>query len=155
MKRIILIHIIFLIVFIAGCSGNSRKVGVLNNSTFEMRLEENNPVVPGKLFNLIESGTKIRLSDKVLFTKSDLKNSIIKDNVLSGKKVLYLIFTKEGAKKLALVTKNNIGLKLAFVIDGVVWIAARIQTEISGGEAVVTGIRMQELLNKLVNRMKR
>lgn len=47
-------------------------------------------------------------------------------------------FTPESAEAFAKVTRENIGRRLAMVLDDVVLTAPRIQSEISGGKAVIT-----------------
>jgi len=50
-----------------------------------------------------------------------------------------LNFNKEGADLFAEITKNNIGKTLAIFLDGVPISAPTIQSEITGGQAVITG----------------
>jgi len=50
-----------------------------------------------------------------------------------------LQFNSEGAKKFADITANNIGKRLAIVLDGKVQSAPRIKEAIPSGEAVITG----------------
>ncbi|WP_287372868.1 protein translocase subunit SecD [Oceanithermus sp.] len=51
-----------------------------------------------------------------------------------------LEFTSEGAKKFADLTRNNIGRRLAIVLDGTIYSAPNIKTAITDGRAVITGI---------------
>ncbi len=51
-----------------------------------------------------------------------------------------LEFTPEGAKKFADLTRNNVGRRLAIVLDGTIYSAPNIQTAITDGRAVITGI---------------
>ncbi|HGY08935.1 MAG TPA: protein translocase subunit SecD, partial [Oceanithermus profundus] len=51
-----------------------------------------------------------------------------------------LEFTPDGAKKFADLTRNNIGRRLAIVLDGTIYSAPNIQTAITDGKAVITGI---------------
>ncbi|WP_457638389.1 protein translocase subunit SecD [Oceanithermus sp.] len=52
-----------------------------------------------------------------------------------------LEFTPEGAKKFAKLTRENIGRRLAIVLDGTIYSAPTIQTAITDGKAVITGIK--------------
>ncbi len=52
-----------------------------------------------------------------------------------------LEFTPEGAKKFAELTRQNIGRRLAIVLDGTIYSAPTIQTTIADGKAVITGIK--------------
>ncbi len=51
-----------------------------------------------------------------------------------------LEFTPDGAKKFADLTRNNIGRRLAIVLDGTIYSAPNIKTAITDGRAVITGI---------------
>jgi len=53
--------------------------------------------------------------------------------------VVGLQFNAEGAKKFAEITTNNVGRRLAIVLDGKVQSAPRIKEPIPSGEAVITG----------------
>jgi len=50
-----------------------------------------------------------------------------------------LIFTEEGKKKFADITRENIGRRLAILLDGQILIAPNINSEIPSGEAYITG----------------
>jgi len=50
-----------------------------------------------------------------------------------------LRFNSQGAKKFAQVTRNNVGKRLAIVLDGVIKSAPRIREPILGGNAEITG----------------
>jgi preprotein translocase subunit SecD len=56
-----------------------------------------------------------------------------------GHDIINLTFNDSGAKKLAVVTRENLHKTLALLIDGKVCTAPTIQSEISGGTAVITG----------------
>ncbi|MFA4842277.1 MAG: protein translocase subunit SecD, partial [Candidatus Omnitrophota bacterium] len=53
--------------------------------------------------------------------------------------IVALQFNNEGAKKFSELTSNNIGKRLAIVLDGKVQSAPRIKEAIPSGEAVITG----------------
>jgi len=55
------------------------------------------------------------------------------------KPILGVKFNAEGSKKLSKLTKENIGKRLAVILDGRVQTAPRIREEIPNGELVVTG----------------
>jgi preprotein translocase subunit SecD len=50
-----------------------------------------------------------------------------------------IVFTEKGAKRLADITRMNIGKRLAFVIDGHLYSAPMIMSEIPDGKAEVAG----------------
>ena len=71
-------------------------------------------------------------------TGNDLKNAKEqKDN--SGKNVVAIEFTDEGAKKFADLTAANVGHKISITLDGDVLTAPVVNEAITGGKAVITG----------------
>lgn len=85
---------------------------------------------------------KIQGADKVLgptlLTGSALKKADVSyDNL--GRPQIQFEMTNEGAVKFAEITRNNIGKQLAITLDGTVQTAPVINTEIAGGNGVITG----------------
>lgn len=64
-----------------------------------------------------------------------------------------LKFDDEGSKLFADITQRNIGKNVAIYLDGEVISAPRVQTEITNGEAVITGNFSTDEANKLVKRL--
>ena len=60
----------------------------------------------------------------------------------------------EGAKAWARLTKENIGRCIAIVLDGMVYSAPRVNTEIEGGRSQITGDFTQEEAKDLANVLK-
>ena len=56
-----------------------------------------------------------------------------------GRPQIALTFTAKGAKAFAEITRKNVRRRLAMISDGEVLTAPTIMSEISGGEAVITG----------------
>jgi protein-export membrane protein SecD len=71
-----------------------------------------------------------------------------------GRPVVEFSLTLEGADIFADVTKNNVGKRLAIVLDEKVRSAPVIQTEILGGKGQITGKFSQEEVNTLVSILK-
>ena len=61
-----------------------------------------------------------------------------------GRPQVSLTFTPEGAKKFEEVTRQNIGKRLAIVLDGRVYTAPVIRQAITGGQAVIEGLSSVE-----------
>ncbi|GGM94721.1 protein translocase subunit SecDF [Thermus composti] len=61
-----------------------------------------------------------------------------------GRPQVSLTFTPEGAKKFEEVTRQNIGKRLAIVLDGNVYTAPVIRQAITGGQAVIEGLSSLE-----------
>ncbi|MDD4939079.1 MAG: protein translocase subunit SecD [Candidatus Omnitrophica bacterium] len=78
------------------------------------------------------------------------KQAVLTGDALTGAEVRFsssefnepvvgLVFNSEGAKKFGQLTADNIGKRLAIVLDGKVQSAPRIKEAIPSGEAVITG----------------
>lgn len=75
---------------------------------------------------------------ETLLTGSALKKADVSyDNL--GRPQIQFEMVHEGAVKFAEITRNNIGKKLAITLDGAVQTAPTINTEIAGGNGVITG----------------
>ena len=60
----------------------------------------------------------------------------------------------EGARRWAVLTKQNIGKEIAIVLDGYVYSAPRVNDEITGGNSQITGNFTPELTKDLANVLK-
>ena len=60
----------------------------------------------------------------------------------------------EGARRWAVLTKQNIGREIAIVLDGYVYSAPRVNGEITGGNSQITGNFTPELTKDLANVLK-
>ncbi len=56
-----------------------------------------------------------------------------------GQPLIEINFTDDGGKRFAEVTRQNLGQRLAIIIDGQVYQAPVIHGEISGGKAQISG----------------
>lgn len=75
---------------------------------------------------------------ETLLTGVALKKAAVSyDNL--GRPQIQFEMTQEGAVKFAEITRNNIGKKLAITLDGKIQTAPMINTEISGGNGVISG----------------
>jgi len=75
---------------------------------------------------------------ETLLTGGALKSAAVSyDNL--GRPQISFEMTLDGAAKFAEITRNNIGKQLAITMDGVVQTAPRINSEIAGGQGVITG----------------
>ncbi|PID67130.1 MAG: protein translocase subunit SecD, partial [Fusobacteriales bacterium] len=75
---------------------------------------------------------------ETLLTGSALKEADVSyDNL--GRPQISFKMTAEGAERFAKITRENIGKKLAITLDGEVQTAPKINSEIPGGNGVITG----------------
>jgi preprotein translocase subunit SecD len=68
-----------------------------------------------------------------------LKSASVITNQPAGKPWIQITFTDAGAKQFAKVTHQNIGKRLAIIIDGRLYSAPTIKSEIRDGKAQITG----------------
>ena len=71
-----------------------------------------------------------------------------------GKPMVSMTMNNDGARIWANLTKNNIGKAVAIVLDGVVYSAPNVMTEISGGSSQITGNFTTEDTKDLSNVLK-
>lgn len=76
---------------------------------------------------------------KTDLTGSDLKQAAVAFNPNTGKPEVQLVFTGDGSKKFADITKRNVGKIVAIALDNVVVEAPRVNEPIYGGNAVISG----------------
>ncbi|WP_028840791.1 protein translocase subunit SecDF [Thermodesulfobacterium hveragerdense] len=87
----------------------------------------------------------IVLKKEVLLTGTYLKIAQVRVNPQTNEPYVWLQFDSRGAKIFELITSENVGKRLAIVLDEVVRSAPVIKEKISGGEAQITGgFSMQE-----------
>lgn len=94
----------------------------------------------------------------VILTGADIKNAEprTQQNQLSGNNehVVALQLTKEGAKKFAKGTRENVGKSLPIIYDGEVISAPMVNEAIENGEAVVTGMANYEEADTLASTIR-
>lgn len=87
-----------------------------------------------------EDNDPLLLEKQAVIVGDALTNAFVRfDQSSLNEPVVALQFNAEGAKKFSEVTANNIGKRLAIVLDGKVQSAPRIKEAIPSGEAVITG----------------
>lgn len=92
----------------------------------------------------------------VVLSGSDVKNAAAAiDNSGTIKEyVVELAFTDEGTKKFADATTNNIGKPIYIIYDGEVVSYPTVQTAITGGSAVINGMRDSEEAERLAQTIR-
>jgi len=87
-----------------------------------------------------EEDEPLLLEKQAALTGDTLTNAAVRfDQSQFNEPVVTLKFNPEGAKKFADITSNNVGKRLAILLDGKVQSAPRIKEAIPSGEAVITG----------------
>jgi preprotein translocase subunit SecD len=79
------------------------------------------------------------LKDKTLLTGQNLEYAQVKISSRFGEPYVAIKFDSQGAKDFDRITSENVGKRLAIVLDGIVHSAPVIKERISGGDAQITG----------------
>jgi preprotein translocase subunit SecD len=100
----------------------------------------------------------LNVQNTVLLDQTALKSAKVeKDNL--GQPQIAITFTENGRKRFAEVTRQSVGKRLAIVIDGQLYSAPVIRTEIPGGKAEIVGDfseqEAQELVAKINSSLSR
>ena len=114
-------------------------------SVFQFRLVLNAPSAKADPMTVVQPGADAKadqtlyVQKKVLLDQTDLKSASVITNQPAGKPRIHITFTDAGAKRFAKVTRQNIGKRLAIIIDGRLYSAPTIRSEIRGGQAQISG----------------
>jgi len=93
-----------------------------------------------ELLRTQDDNEPILVEKQAVLTGDALTNAAVRfDQSQFNEPIVSLQFNSEGAKKFAEITANNIGKRLAIILDGKVQSAPRIREAIPNGEAVITG----------------
>jgi len=87
-----------------------------------------------------EDNEPLLVSKEAALTGDSLTNAEVRfDQSQFNEPLVGLRFNSEGAKKFSQITTDNVGKRLAIILDGKVQSAPRIREAIPSGEAVITG----------------
>ena len=105
----------------------------------------------------MQTGTTTKEVDE-LFQKAELTGRYLETSRLEfgdlNKPIVALVFDEEGAKIFAKITKENVGKVLAIFLDDRIISQPVIQSEISDGQAVITGTFTVAEAKELVDNLK-
>ena len=87
----------------------------------------------------IESSRPILLENKVLMTGDMVKNAQVRIGGNFNEPYVSIDLTNRGGRTFATLTENNVGRRMAIVLDGVVKSAPVIREKILGGSAQISG----------------
>jgi preprotein translocase subunit SecD len=88
-----------------------------------------------------------------LMDQTAVSSAAVTTDPTSGAPQIDLEFSDVGRALFAAITKENINKRLAIVLDGQLYSAPVIRSEISGGRAVVTGAFTQQEARELVSKI--
>lgn len=140
MKRLLTTLVVCLVAVVAMAAVSA------NSSVFQMRLVAEDPSADSE--QLICQSTnketgqisteKLNVQKKILLDQTALKSAVAAKSWQDYWQVNFSL-TPDGTKQFAEITGQNIGKRLAIVIDGRLITAPIIQSSITGGEGQITG----------------
>lgn len=96
----------------------------------------------------------IRVEKTVLLDQTGVETAEVQeDGVRPETYLILLILTDAGRQSFARATRENVGRRLAIIVDGVVQSAPVLRDEISGGRAQISGRFSHREVKELVARM--
>ncbi len=106
----------------------------------EFRFLPRSKNVPVEKLPLFKTMDHIEVEREVVLTGDKIQKANVELTQTEGS-VVAIQFNVEGAKEFAKITRENIGKNLAIILDSVVYSAPQIQTAITDGNAIITGLR--------------
>ena len=91
-----------------------------------------------------KNGESYRVGDTSLMTGDVIKDARPSFDGTTAQPEIALTFTSEGGRTFYRITSDNIGKKLAIILDNIVYSAPVIRDAISGGSASISGVSMEE-----------
>ena len=81
----------------------------------------------------------LKVQRTALINETSVKSAMVVTNTGSGDPEIEIAFTEKGQQRFAEVTGENIGKRLAIIIDGRLYSAPVIRSVISGGKGTISG----------------
>lgn len=128
---------------------------------FEMRLVQDNATSESEVLSCqvasrpeaASAAEKLNVKKEVLLNRSAIKTATVQANAVNGNPEISITFTESGKARFAQVTREHIGERLAIVVDGQVYSAPKIMSEIAGGKAIITGSFTRAEASALASRL--
>ena len=130
-----------------------------NSAILQLRWVLDAPSAESEPMSLVSGNRKevMNVQKAVQFDQTSLKSA--KAHADKGYSRIEIIFTEEGQKRFAEVTRLNVGRRLAIVLDGQLYCAPVINAAIPGGKAEITGDfgepKARELAAKITEAIKK
>jgi hypothetical protein len=105
-------------------------------------------------YNFSEADKDIKLEDKPSLTSKDILEVKKVFSSYIDRSEISIVFTKEGAKKFYLLTKENIGKPVAIVIEKHIVSLPTVNSEIIGGKASISGDFSEKEIDKMIEILK-
>jgi preprotein translocase subunit SecD len=147
----VLVFAVWAVIFTTALTAAGVSGGQTEKHALELRLASHEKVegwekVPGPG----PENTPAWISPEVALTKADIARAW-PERTSENKPCVGIMFTEEGALKLARLTKSHIGELLAIIVDGRVTAVPMINAEITGGRALINGNFTEEMARSFAN----
>ena len=126
------------------------------SQVFQMRLVLDKPSSETEQMRLVQKGygtdqkEVLFVQKTALLDQRALKSATVMTRGPYNVPFIEFVFTDDGKKRMAEVTRQSIGKRLAIVIDGQLYSAPKIMTEISSGKAEIAGSFTEQEARELV-----
>jgi len=116
-------------------------------SVFQVRLVQDRPTADTEEMTILGSPTdvtsttseRLNVQKDVLLDHTAVASATIQRQNPSRAPVIEVVFTEKGRKLFADITRQNVGKRLAMVVDGRLLFAPRVEAEVPGGRAFIYG----------------
>lgn len=105
-------------------------------------------------YNYSTEDNDIKLENKPSLTSKDILEVKKVFSSYNDRPEISIVFTKEGAKKFYILTKENIGKPVAIVIANHIVSLPTVNSEIIGGKASISGDFSEEEIDKMIEILK-
>jgi len=138
--------LLFILSFITACNSTGE-----NNTKVEFKLAETE--ISNNLTEVIynPTGEKYYLHSKILLNENDISDAYTE--VINNYPAIHMLLNDTGKLKLTEITANNIGSRIAFVINGKFISAPIIRDTINTGKVLISGDLTYEEAKKYVSRL--
>lgn len=133
-------------------------LGASAGPVFQLRLADEKPSDGAETMTYVTQFTEwpvtntLYVQKAVLIDETGLKSAWAGKDAL-GHSIVDIRFNKAGTKHFAEVTRQNMGKRLAIIIDGQVMEAPMVRSEITSGEAQITGSFDQQQAKDLAKKI--
>jgi hypothetical protein len=122
-------------------------------SPFQLQLVFDEPGENTETMTNHAGGETLHVQKAPLMDYSAIKSAAVMTSTSSGAPQIDIEFSEVGKELFAAITKENINKRLAIVLDGKVYSAPVIRSEIPGGMAQITGSFTEEEARKLADKI--
>lgn len=124
----------------------------LADISIEFRLAADGPIDNSEIYSSPDSDEDLYVYPEVYFDENDISYAWVELNSMN-QALIYVEFYPYNIQKLAELTNQNIGKRIAIIVDGELVSAPVIQTEINSGTILITGAFTYEEAMDVVNRL--